>query len=613
MVEYDKINREIQDFIGGRKSVSQNVVEPIAEKSSNLQYLLESLQQTYNEINTSLKLENKEGVRDAILKNEIRINMVNESLLETLRKSVVEKNRLLEENQRLNREKLEAEQNSQKNRFYAQKLESDVEFKVSNVAELNRIIQDQKQKMAELHVNSEKQKREVEMSRLKMEEMEQLRNRATERYSSYDKEMEMLNKLANEREEALKKLLNEKREEENRNSAAKIKVVEYERRLEMVEKKLATKEKNLAMCNSELSKMLTESKKHLAENEKNRNSAKYYEGINRNLNEQNAYLNKQLNKIIQSEKYAKEGMDLTGVFEKKKKKYRKRIKKQKVQIKKMQEDADDLRERLDDELCRVDSRDDTVRLHNKIEQLTKANREFKAKIENMAKNAEKEKERKETIPLYKTRQNEIADKFSFIKQTINSPIKSRVSGGYGYAAMKNDTATKNKVEAPYVPRYYGKQFDTDKFKDRLSQYDTVTPQQNPPVLPTEYKNEPGFLGGFDEPKHTQKNDYDFGRVGNNLDIDKLTEKLSMLHTLADKTEPKKTDIFDVDSGESIRSFHTTTTLREMMDRTDRLQKKFEKLDDQLNEVKDGNTSDNLRKQMKMYYKDINVENESDII
>lgn len=660
MQNYQEVNDEIQNFLqnnkGGNTKNTDNFNLNSFEKlnntqnkiqNKNLEFTLERLQNLYDEINTHLKYDNEQGLKNVLLANDIKMNLVNESLLNTLKTAVADKNKLLEENNNLNKEKLDLEQKYNKSKFYGQKLEGDMEYKTANVAELNRIIQDQKKKLGELNLSLEKQKNEARRKENEAKDLQTKIERQTERYSAYDKEMEILNTLATEREEALKKMLNEKRDEENKNSTVKIRLAEAERNLEQIKQKLEIKDKNLLMCNAELSKLLVENKKLKNDFEKFKSNSDYYEDINKNLNGQNTYLNKQLTKIIQSEKYVKEGLDVMDVFEDKKKAYKKKIKKYKNLSKKYEDENEELKNKLEDNAYKVTSADDTVLLHDKIETLAKANKEYKEKLVKMEmeKKTKKEKEEISTSMLvndsnnhnnfnnnskfgFKNRFN-LNEKIAKVKEELNRPITINSKRNiFDMESLRlnldKQKETKNNYD-DYQNQYkyrtafdrYKNQFNAEPKKEES--YVKPAYFYEPTDLINKYdtKKKSSYMGGFDDSLNSliyqDKKEKSFTDEGEELkkyfdeyrrqkisegDKKKLVEKVAAFDATPKnvKSFTNTNNIFDSPSTESVKSFQTSATLKEMMERTNKLQQKFENLDQNLNNL-------NTKKQ----YKDINVD------
>jgi len=70
---------------------------------------------------------------------------------------------------------------------------------------------------------------------------------------------------------------------------------------------------------------------------------------------------------------------------------------------------------------------------------------------------------------------------------------------------------------------------------------------------------------------------------------------------ANKAIPaSKAAIKEEDSTDSIKTYHTTSTLREMIAKTDTLQKKFASLENKLANIKEGNTEERLTDKIRTY-------------
>lgn len=328
--QYSDVNREIQNFLSTRDQIStRELLNNNPNNSFNnlnkLISILESLSTTYNEINTALKTDNSVALKDVILKSDIKMSLVCETLLETLRKTAEDKKRLIEENEEYLKLKREVESKEFNNKLQMDKLRNEMEFKKDNLEEMNRIISDQKSKMNEFKEESNKYRNESNFYKAKIEEIENLRNRSNERMSVYERELEGLSTVIEEKEENIKKLLKDKKDEENKNSSIKMKIIEIESILENFNKKIELKDKNLSLCNSELSKVLNENKKMKADFEKYKESSVYYEGLYKSLSVQNSYLNSELNKVLKNTEYNKD-------IEKFKMKYKRALKKEKKKV-----------------------------------------------------------------------------------------------------------------------------------------------------------------------------------------------------------------------------------------------------------------------------------------
>src|SRR5690606_6713413 len=91
--QYNDVNKEIQQFLSSRANKNREIT-PHQEQQDILP-LLESLNRTYSEINAALRTENSAALKDVILKSDVKMSLVCETLLETLRKTAEDKNNLI--------------------------------------------------------------------------------------------------------------------------------------------------------------------------------------------------------------------------------------------------------------------------------------------------------------------------------------------------------------------------------------------------------------------------------------------------------------------------------------------------------------------------------------
>ncbi|KAI5151541.1 hypothetical protein ENBRE01_2205, partial [Enteropsectra breve] len=121
----------------------------------------------------------------------------------------------------------------------------------------------------------------------------------------------------------------------------------------------------------------------------------------------------------------------------------------------------------------------------------------------------------------------------------------------------------------------------------------------------------------------------YPRVENKNEGPKLSTKKSMGESGLEKyfirkqqntpvaAEVENDALKDDVSLESVKTYHTTSTLKEMIERTNKLQKKFENLEEQLAQIEDGNAEKNLENILKTYnagFNELNIDsNDSDFI
>ncbi|KAI5169946.1 hypothetical protein PAEPH01_1122 [Pancytospora epiphaga] len=95
----------------------------------------------------------------------------------------------------------------------------------------------------------------------------------------------------------------------------------------------------------------------------------------------------------------------------------------------------------------------------------------------------------------------------------------------------------------------------------------------------------------------------------------LDKAVGIVPTTEKRIEPVL--ITEGHSNESIKTYHTTSTLKDMIARTERLQERFESLEDQLAHIKEGNTEERLVDKMRTYStrcSELNIDsNDSDFI
>ncbi|KAI5150720.1 hypothetical protein ENBRE01_1666, partial [Enteropsectra breve] len=198
---YEDVNREIQDFLNRRSVKAEELPYRKSAGNADILPLLESLNSTYNEINMYLRSGNADALKDVILKSDIKMSMVCETLLDTLQKTTEEKNHLQKDNNSLRKSKLETDEENARNKMKINKLEDDLDTKTKNLAELSRIIRDQKERMQEYKEDVAHAKAEQAAYKMKMEELENLRAKAMEKLLVFEKEMDIVHGILKEKEE----------------------------------------------------------------------------------------------------------------------------------------------------------------------------------------------------------------------------------------------------------------------------------------------------------------------------------------------------------------------------------------------------------------------------
>lgn len=711
-VKYDDVNREIQSMLALKDGGPQRQTQVKYDSQSDILTLLESLNRTYSEINAALKTENSQALKDVILKSDIKMSMVCETLLETLKKTTEDKNSLLKENQEIDRARRELENKETTNRILIERLNSELEFKKRNIEELNRVIKDQKDRMSEFKEEFQKARSEVAFFKAKIDELENLRNRANEKLMVYEKEMDALNQLIKEKDECFSALMKEKKEEESKNSNIKARVAELESLVDALNKKAEAKEKNLSLCNSELSKVLCENKKLKVEYEKYKESSAYYEGLYNSLNAQNSYLNEQLNRMLKKSEYSK---DIDAFIAK----FRKKIKRNKRRVKRLEKENKKLREELEESNSthgKISPNDTSDSLLKKIDELTARNREYERQLDRLEEEKRDIQQRIRSLDIKSgdsgKHAGDLQGKFkgSLPSNTNLEPsLKARPGNHYhlpsilpthltdkrsenGYA-LGNAWRSRHPVESSYEPGVYKtgndtkplfprsqptyeplkprdslRDHDRDYFYDSAHRYGTFRSfnashhEPNPTYTESktfneylrnekideksnktylklfnlennyEEKSKEDFVGGFqndsDVPKSKLELEYDtrhdeaskLFEGSADLPARQKTTQIIPAHPTATTeggAEAAQNPPLDDQSVDSIKTYRTSSTLKEMMARTDNLQKKFQDLEDQLANINEGESIDKLTDKIKTYnsyYSDWNPEsNESDHI
>lgn len=678
--QYNDVNKEIQQFLSSRENKNREIA-PHQEQQDILP-LLESLNRTYSEINAALRTENSAALKDVILKSDVKMSLVCETLLETLRKTAEDKNNLIKENQLLEKQKRDYESKEFNNKILIDKLRNELEFKKASLDEMNRIIQDQKSIMNECKEESNKSKSESMFYKAKIEEIENLRSRANERMSVYERELEALGTVIQEKDSRIQTLMNEKREEENKNLNIKTRMTELEAILESMNKKMEVKDRNMTLCNSELSKVLCENKKMKSEYEKYKESSTYYEGLYNSLNAQNSYLNSQLNKMLKNTEYSK---DIDSFIAK----YKKKLKRARRKIKKLESEKSVLNEKVEDSVCNDTSEmlikqiedlnsknekyqtriqkleDEKKEIESKVKNLTvtETNTDFKERIKIILNKPEKKypENTKDLKSEYSSR-NTIPFRSSFVEprsmpegkyppvssfepshwknrnDLVNSKAPTTTSSHFFNPSVVSNTRTFEDI-----PRYseidYRKKDYVSSNNQPDSTYLKLFNLENDYGHSNKSENPVGenLAGGFIQDSDIspvrlnmdyteRKNSYSESAIGVNQYPSQKNEnilpnndsiRLNNFGKYTNESSRKNEDFKDNESLESVKTYHTTSTLKEMMAKTDQLVKKFSDLEGKLEKFNEGETVDNLTDKLKTYnsyYSDWNAEsNESDYI
>lgn len=724
---YNDVNKEIQALIASKENRPYRESTYKPDDTQDVLTLLESLNRTYSEINAALRTENSQALKDVILKSDIKMSMVCETLLDTLKKTTEEKNNLIRENQNLEKTRRELESTNINNKIQMDKMRNEIDFKKVNVDELNRIIRDQKDRMNEFKEETFKSRNEVQFFKAKIDELENLRNRANERMGVYEKELDALNIVIKDKDSRIQELVIEKKEEEEKNSNVKARISELESIVDIMNKKMEIKDKNMTLCNSELSKVLCENKKYKVEYEKYKESSVYYEGLYNSISSQNAYLNNELNKMLKMAEYTK---DIEGCINK----FRKKLKKKKKALRKIEKENKELKERLEEHseskiadetsdslLKRIDElNSNNSKFRNQIAELESEKRQLENKLKNMRigpevssvfkRNHTESKSfphsNKEITPGgYMSNLHTVVDNKSHIfpntnvsetwknkdvvslnrgiigpssyyvpktniYQSSNNMISKDIinenpscpsgpscssrpygfHGPYGYGNRPSYVNPSSNINYPGNSNHSG---NTNTINP--SSYALQKPEDTTYLklfnLENEYeenkqKDRNDFIGGFikdadvtetklqhdyqDDIPQSNKITLESSHTKNMPNLEAVLPVDSSNKIERGSVQMKNTDNLDdmynlkrIDeqkdnvSVDSIKTYHTSSTLKDMMARTDNLQKKFQDLENKLAQINEGDSVDKLTDKIKTYnsyYSEWNAEsNESDYI
>nr|AGE96013.1 hypothetical protein ECU01_0410 [Encephalitozoon cuniculi] len=674
MGDYDAINDEIKNFLSltdrGPCENALSAKEPKTDEEnlSSLIALLTSLQSVYNEINTNLAAGDGEGLKNVLLNSDIKMSLVCESLMRVLKDVSQEKSELVksEEKHKEKIRKLNEEKESLEIRL--NKMESDLEFVNRGNQELSRIIRDQKNKIQGFKEKADLEKRNCDSFRSINEELETLRKKALEKCDVYEREIGVLKEYVKERALEIGRLKDRARQDESERESLSKKIVALEKSNELLRKKLEMKENALGMCNSELSKLISKEKRIENELERMKERASYYERLYNATNSQNEYLNSQLSKMIRSSdkievpEYDPDGQqEVTAVSDEKHtkdtersdvkriRKYRRRIyeqrkanEKQSAEIRDLNREVEALRSeisRLQEERARTVSGNAKImeELMGKVESLLEKNREYQGIIyELRGRNAREDRSRVDFNDSFRTvndGENEQQEKKDFPIPGVLG--KDEAWGGrdvlkpFGFGndyekKMKEDDANDglhgmDKTYNGEVGNIYSRMSFSKKRHEANGDGGPIKLN-----LPDSFYSSlvnPGkeaFLGsGEDAEKASVKNE---GKA------DVLHKDSGYLDDPFDSISNKNLRRGDEEkveseaSSTSPKTVRTTSTLHEMLRRTDALQEKFDKLEDQLNAIKSSDkvdaekVHDQIKAYKNYYYSDyLDMSNGSDVI
>ncbi|AFM97651.1 hypothetical protein EHEL_010270 [Encephalitozoon hellem ATCC 50504] len=665
MGDYDAINDEIKNFLSltdrspCEDALPAKDIKTSEENISSLVALLTSLQNVYNEINTNLAAGDNEGLKNVILNSDVKMSLVCESLMRVLKDVSQEKGELVKSEEEYKERIRKMNEDREGFEIRINKLESDLEFFNRANQELSRIIRDQKSKIQAFKEKADLEKRNCDSFRSINGELEILRKKALEKCEVYEKEVGVLKEYIKERGGEIERLKNDAKQGEVEREGLSRKIVGLEKSNELLRKKLEMKESAIGMCNSELSKLISKEKRVENEVEKMKERASYYERLYKATNSQNEYLNRQLSKMIRdSDKIEVPEYDpnaqeeMTAMSNEKKtndseqsdlkriKRYRRRIQEQKRMNEKQRTEMQDLSreiEGLRNEVSRLqEERTRTIdanskimeELMSKVEKLLEKNREYQGVIyELRGRGAKEDRSRVDFNESFRTvndGENEQVEKEDlFIPQASGRDEGWRGGNGVRPFALEDDYEEKANDGLYDTSKIY--RMGVRNIPSRLSfpkkdEADGEVAEQIKLNLPDSFfnslanpkkevdlRNEEGLLVREEDTREERR-----GTEYLDDPFDSISNK-----NLGKGVEGKgESDA----SGTSPKTVRTTSTLHEMLRRTDALQEKFDKLEDHLNAIRNSDkidaekVHDQIKAYKNYYYSDyLDMSNESDVI
>lgn len=641
MHDYEQVNKEIEEFINMKDKkplVFNQESKTISSDKKELITLLTELLDLYKDIQLMLETKDFEGVKDKIISGDVKNALVCESLMKILKDECAEKAEIknLCQNERSKIKKHEEE----KQTLYLKinKLESDLDFTKRSNSELSRVIKDQKNLLIASKEKLELEQKSCESLKNVNKELEILRNKAYDRVQTFEKELNILKEKLLEKDKNLKNQQVQLKETDKEKECLNKKILNLEKTNESLKKKIDIKEKALEICNAELAKMINKAKKEEEMIEEIREKSSYYERLYKATNKQNEYLNAQLARMINYENVEKldkndfTNSDLSLVttqskeqaYKKRCKKYKKKYRMEKINKEKRQEEIDEIKKNIEKlkienkklqkerETAIAGNNEISTTLMQKVESLLAQNMKYQNMlIDNKDKKFDatitkiNNNEKEQTLNEEERHFNE---SFRTVKEDNDSLLNFKLQNNNNLTVPKNKEIMYNEV--------FG---DAGETKVRGENDSTLFLDTGNLRRPFKLANE------YDEiPEVTIKN-----KMFNN------TPKLSIPNRFF--AAPKKDEIFtddikripknnyqkkeeDKKSADSSKSVKTTSSLKDMLIKTENLQNKFENLEKQLEEINESELpptkkiQDQIRAYTDYYYSDyLDFSNENDIL
>lgn len=667
MGDYDAINDEIKNFLSlTDRSPCEDALPAKDPKTneediSSLISLLTGLQNVYNEINTNLVAGDSEGLKNVILNSDVKMSLVCESLMRVLKDVSQEKGELVKSEERYKERIRKMSEEKESLEIKINKMESDLEFLNRGNQELSRIIRDQKNKIQAFKEKVDLEKRNCDSFRSINGELEILRKKALEKCDVYEKEIGVLKEYMKERGGEIGRLRDEARQGEEEREGLSKKIVGLEKNNELLRKKLEMKESAIGMCNSELSKLISKEKRIESEVEKMKERASYYERLYKATNSQNEYLNRQLSKMIgDTDKIEVPEYDpnapeeMTAISNEKNsndveqndlkriKRYRRRIhdqkrmnEKQRIEIQDLRREVEGLRDeasRLQEERTKAINANSKImeELMSKVERLLEKNREYQGIIyELRGRSTKEDKSRVDFNESFRTvndGENDQMEKEDFFTAKIPGRGEELEDGNsIRPFTLRNDYESKVNDDSIYdSSRIYGMGVRSIpsrlSFPKKQNKGDEENAEQVKLNLPDSFFSSLASSKkevALNAEEGLERKEENTGETRRNTGyLDDPFDSLSNKNLGKDVESRGESDI----SSTSPKTVRTTSTLHEMLRRTDALQEKFDKLEDHLNAIKNSDkvdaekVHDQIKAYKNYYYSDyLDMSNESDVI
>ncbi|KAL0266117.1 UNVERIFIED_CONTAM: hypothetical protein PYX00_011833 [Menopon gallinae] len=261
MEDEEKINKEIQNFLAkttrpGAECVGGAGAAPKRTGAGELVEMLSRLQKTYSKIQEALEAKDEEGVKSEILRSDVKMSLVCESLVRVLRETYTERNEFAETIERLEARETAMAEEKKRLEESVIKLENEVKYAAQASGELERFVKDQRQGLEAARSKFDAQRKALENMKLVNEEMDASRKLLIEKCEVSGIEIETLKGHIEDRARIIEDLKEKLRSMERLNEGLQTANRGLLAKSEALSKKLEIKEKSLDVVNSELAKLL---------------------------------------------------------------------------------------------------------------------------------------------------------------------------------------------------------------------------------------------------------------------------------------------------------------------------------------------------------------------